>query len=85
VVHLGETTRGAFSDQVDKPLPNGWLLVLSAEIYRDPQGRSYEVSGLPPQLERQVFPPDELIGGHARRVLALMDEIRRGNLVAVKP
>src|SRR5438874_3159921 len=30
VVHLGETTRGAFSDQVDKPLPNGWLLVLSA-------------------------------------------------------
>jgi carboxyl-terminal processing protease len=85
VVHLGETTRGAFSDQVDKPLPNGWLLVLSAEVYRDPQGRSYEVSGLPPHLERQVFPPDDLVGGHARRVLAVMDEIRRGSLVAVKP
>jgi carboxyl-terminal processing protease len=79
VVHVGGTTRGAFSDVIEKPLPNGWWLNISAEIYRDPQGRSYEVQGLPPQIRREVFPPSDLSGGHARAVLALMDEIRRGN------
>jgi len=77
VVHVGGTTRGAFSDMIEKPLPNGWTLTLSAEIYRDPQGRSYEARGLPPQREFEVFPEGDLTGGHARRVLALMDEIRR--------
>jgi carboxyl-terminal processing protease len=77
VVHVGGTTRGAFSDMIEKPLPNGWTLTLSAEVYRDPQGRSYEARGLPPQREFEVFPEGDLTGGHARRVLALMDEIRR--------
>ena len=66
VVHVGGTTRGAFSDMIEKPLPNGWSLALSAEIYRDPDGRSYEVRGLPPQVKREVFPEDDLTGGHAR-------------------
>jgi carboxyl-terminal processing protease len=78
VIHIGETTRGAFSDQIDKPLPNGWFLVLSAEIYRDPDGNFYEVRGLPPQVKREIFPANDLTQGHARRVLDLMDEIRRG-------
>jgi carboxyl-terminal processing protease len=77
VIHVGETTRGAFSDTINKPLPNGWTLVLPGEIYRDPQGQSYEVRGLPPQRRFEVFPADDLRGGHARRVLALMEEIRR--------
>jgi carboxyl-terminal processing protease len=77
VIHVGETTRGAFSDTINKPLPNGWTLVLPGEIYRDPQGQSYEVRGLPPQRRFEVFPPDDLFNGHARRVLTLIDEIRR--------
>jgi carboxyl-terminal processing protease len=77
VVHVGETTRGAFSDTINKPLPNGWTLVLPGEIYRDPQGQTYEARGLPPQRRFAVFPPDDLRTGHARRVLALMEEIRR--------
>jgi carboxyl-terminal processing protease len=77
VIHVGETTRGAFSDTITKPLPNGWTLILPPEIYRDPEGQSYEVRGLPPQRRFEVFPPDDLFGGHARRVLTLMDEIRR--------
>ena len=75
VIHVGETTRGALSDTINKPLPNGWRLVLPPEIYRDPAGESYEVRGLPPQRPFQVFPPDDLFGGHARRVPALIDEI----------
>ena len=80
VVHVGGTTRGAFSDMVDKPLPNGWKLTLSAEVYRDPQGRSYEARGIPPQVKRDVFPANDLNGGHARAVLALIDDIRRNNM-----
>ncbi len=78
VVLVGGPTRGAFSDAIDKPLPNGWKLNLSAEIYLDPDGRSYETKGLPPQLAREVFPADDLTGGHARLVRRLMDEITRG-------
>ena len=77
VVLVGDATRGAFSDAIDKPLPNGWKLNLSAEIYRDPEGRSYETKGLPPQLNREVFPADDLTGGHPRFVLNLMQEIRQ--------
>jgi carboxyl-terminal processing protease len=77
VIHIGETTRGAFSDTINKPLPNGWTLVLPGETYRDPQGQSYEARGLPPQRRFEVFPPDDLFNGHARRVLVLMEEIRR--------
>jgi len=77
VVHAGGNTRGAFSDVIEKPLPNGWKLNLSAEIYRDPQGQSHEVHGLPPHIKREIFPADNLDGGHARAVLTLMDDIRR--------
>jgi carboxyl-terminal processing protease len=77
VVHVGGTTRGAFSDMIEKPLPNGWTLTLSAEIYRDPEGRSYEAKGLPPQRKLEVFPPGDLNGGHARVVQSLMEDIRR--------
>jgi carboxyl-terminal processing protease len=76
VRHVGETTRGAFSDTTNKPLPNGWTLVLPSEIYRDPEGQSYEVRGLPPQRGFEVFPRDDLTGGHARQVLELIDDIR---------
>ena len=84
VVHIGDTTRGAFSDMIEKPLPNGWTLQMSAEVYRDPQGENYEVRGTPPRVKREFFPADDLTGGHARAVLALMDEIRR-EVPAIKP
>jgi carboxyl-terminal processing protease len=81
VVHVGGTTRGALSDMTEKPLPNGWQLNLPAEIYRDPEGRNFEVAGIPPQVKREVFPPNDLAVGHARAVLALMDDIRSGTVV----
>jgi len=75
VTLVGGATRGAFSDAIDKPLPNRWKLNLSAEDYRDPEGISYETKGLPPHIAREVFPLNDLSGGHARLVLNLMKEI----------
>lgn len=48
VRHVGARTRGALSDQLVKPLPNGWTLTLPAETYRAADGRYYEGSGIPP-------------------------------------
>src|SRR5712692_3736793 len=77
VTHIGGTTRGALSDMIEKPLPNGWSLALACEIYRDPAGENYEVRGIPPKVQFEVFPPDDPIGGYPRRILALMDDIPR--------
>ena len=50
VRHAGSKTRGALSDQLSKPLPNGWTLTLPAETYRAPDGRLDEGVGITPEL-----------------------------------
>jgi carboxyl-terminal processing protease len=77
VVQVGERTRGGLSDQLTKPLPNGWMLTLPAEIYRDPRGERFEAVGISPDVARPVFSGD-LAEGHARMVRGLMDEIEKG-------
>lgn len=52
VRHEGGRTRGALSDQLAKPLPNGWTLTLPAETYRAPDGQLYEGVGITPELSR---------------------------------
>ena len=58
VVQIGGRTRGALSDQLTKPLPNGWTLTLPAEDYRDPDGRSAEGVGIDPARSLSPFNPD---------------------------
>ncbi|CAN5315191.1 S41 family peptidase [soil metagenome] len=76
VVHVGERTRGGLSAPLNKPLPNGWMLTLPAEIYRDPQGARYEAVGISPDAPRAVFAGD-LAEGHAGMIRALMADIER--------
>lgn len=75
VVHVGGPTRGAFSDILAKPLPNGWQLELSNEVYRDPQGECFEGRGLPPAQALTVFPADDLDHGHASAVRELVARV----------
>ena len=58
VEHIGGRTRGALSDQLSKPLPNGWTLKLPAEDYRDPGGQSAEGIGVEPERSLPPFDPD---------------------------
>lgn len=58
VEHIGGRTRGALSDQLNKPLPNGWTLKLPAEDYRDPGGQSAEGIGVEPERSLPPFDPD---------------------------
>ena len=55
VTLLGEASNGALSDMLQVTLPNGWLLTLSNERYLDMQGKSYEVTGIPADIETAVF------------------------------
>jgi carboxyl-terminal processing protease len=76
VKQVGMTTRGAFSDQLPKPLPNGWALALPAELYKGPKGEDMEGRGLAPDMPLDVFPANDLNGGHAKAIQALMAKIR---------
>ena len=58
VVQIGGRTRGALSDQLTKPLPNGWTLTLPAEDYRDSNGRTLEGVGIAPVQSLPPFDPD---------------------------
>lgn len=49
VTHVGEPTLGGFSDVLAKPLPNGWSLELSNEVYLDRNGKLWEGMGVTPQ------------------------------------
>lgn len=51
VVQIGEATDGSLSDILSKPLPNGWSLRLSNEVYLDAGGKLWEGAGIPPQME----------------------------------
>ncbi|WP_158627538.1 S41 family peptidase [Corallococcus sp. AB038B] len=75
VVHVGTATRGAFSDMLVKPLPNGWTVHLSNEHYADAQGQDYEARGLPPQRPLDVFKGEDMWHSHARAIRALADSL----------
>ncbi|WNG36812.1 S41 family peptidase [Archangium violaceum] len=78
VTHAGTATRGALSDVLVKPLPNGWRMELSNELYFDAKGELFEVRGIPPTLALDVFPEDELQTGHAKAVLTLVERVSQG-------
>ncbi len=74
VTHYGGTTRGSFSTPLAKPLPNGWLLELSNEVFAAPNGEVFEELGIAPDVALEVYPADDPVGGHWRAVLALASE-----------
>ena len=51
VTIVGENTEGAFSDNLMKTLPNGWVLSLSNEAYYNYEGVCLEGVGVPPHIE----------------------------------
>lgn len=76
VKQVGGTTHGAYSDQLPKPLPNGWAVGLPAELYKAPDGHDVEGKGLAPDTPMAIFPENDLAGGHAKAIQALIQKIR---------
>ncbi len=78
VTLVGQPTRGALSDMLEKPLPGNVSLTLSNEVYTAPNGECYERTGVPVAHELVVFDPDDPWRGHPEcveqtRRLALSD------------
>lgn len=55
VLHYGTATHGSLSDMLEKPLPNGWTLTLSNEIYSDVAGDVWESQGIPVDIELDLY------------------------------
>ncbi|GAB5534978.1 MAG: S41 family peptidase [Rubricoccaceae bacterium] len=72
VTHVGEPTNGALSDILFRPLPNGWTLELSHEVYLDAEGELWENRGIPPDVPITVFALDDL-GSYVSTVTGVMD------------
>ena len=63
IVRIGENTQGVFSDVLDRTLPNGWRFGLPNEIYRTGDGRTFDLVGIPPDIEVPVFADADLAAG----------------------
>jgi carboxyl-terminal processing protease len=77
VRHVGDRTRGAFSTVLTKPLPNGWVLSLSNEVYTDTAGVVWEGRGIEPQQATAVFDPLDPLSGHLEAVRMLVGSIQK--------
>jgi hypothetical protein len=64
VTRIGANTQGVFSDELDRVLPNGWRFGLSNEAYFTKDGKSFEGTGVPPDIEVPIFPKEDLANGH---------------------
>ena len=62
VMHMGETTAGAFSDVIAYQLPNGWLCTIGVGDYRGSDGKSYEGIGIAPHIYSKNLKADVLAG-----------------------
>jgi C-terminal processing protease CtpA/Prc len=60
VTRVGANTQGVFSDELDRRLPNGWTFGLSNEIYLTKNGKTFEGTGVPPDIEAPIFPKKDL-------------------------
>ncbi|MFF7368562.1 S41 family peptidase [Streptomyces tricolor] len=58
-VRIGQPTQGVFSDVMVRTLPDGMLFVLPNEEYLTRTGRTFDGTGIPPQLTEPVFTEEE--------------------------
>lgn len=54
-VRIGQNTQGVFSDILERHSPNGWLFGLPDEEFLTRTGRTFDGTGIPPQIRTPVF------------------------------
>lgn len=74
VRQVGETTRGALSGILPKPLPNRFMVKLAGQIIRDANGDIFEGRGVPPARALPVFRGGDVEGGLTATLTALRDQ-----------
>ena len=60
VIRIGRNTQGVFSDVLNRTLPNGWRFHLPNEIYYTKDRKSFDSTGIPPDLDVSFFSPEDV-------------------------
>ena len=76
VTHVGEPTRGAFSDILSRRLPNDWRLNLSNYVYLDSNVNGWEGRGVTPHMAHIVFSDAAPVASHAQLIKSLVETLR---------
>ena len=80
-VRIGENTQGSFSDTLNRVLPNGWEFEPPNEEYPTaPDGRTFDITGIPSQIRIPVFPPAELAAGKDTAFATALEVLRCSRL-----
>jgi hypothetical protein len=78
VVRLGENTQGVFSDVLGRTLPNGWRFGLPNEVFRAPNGSTFDGPGIPPDVALPVFADQDVAAGKDPGVAKALEILRNG-------
>lgn len=62
-IRIGRPTQGVFSDVLERALPNGMTAWLPNEEYLTDTGRTFDGTGIPPEVTVPVFTPEEFAAG----------------------
>lgn len=77
VTRIGENTQGVFSDVLVRKLPNGWLFGLPNEVFRTPEGTTFDGPGIPPDIAVPVFSTEDLAAGKDPGVAKAVEVLRK--------
>lgn len=63
-IRIGQNTQGVFSDVLERSLPGGLNFGLPNEEFRTAEGKTFDGTGIPPQIRTPVFTEQEFRSGH---------------------
>jgi hypothetical protein len=75
ITRVGENTQGVFSDVLGRTLPNGWRFGLPNEVFRAPDGKTFDGMGIPPDVAVAVYADADVAAGRdpgIERALAIL-------------
>ena len=78
VIVMGQRTAGMLSDNLLKPLPNGWELSLSNEIYTSCDGHVFEGRGVAPDVPETVVDAAQFVPALRASLVAAVNLVQRG-------
>jgi hypothetical protein len=77
IMRIGENTQGVFSDVLSRRLPNGWRFCLPNEVFRTPQGTTFDGPGIPPDAVVPVFADEDVAAGKDPGVARALEILRQ--------
>lgn len=77
VIRIGEPTQGVFSDVLVRRLPNGWTFGLPNEVFRTPEGTTFDGPGIPPDIMVPVFADEDVNAGKDPGIERALSELWR--------